>query len=90
MTKLQRTHNAQPQVAKATAQLDPSYNFEDNHSINLVEGHPNYGTAATRTRNISLGETAYIVVLQSDESDLEDICNKLYNNNEDTSGINLT
>ncbi len=29
------------------------------------------------------------MVLQSDESDLEVVCNKLYNDDEDTSGMNL-
>jgi hypothetical protein len=63
-----------PAKAKADG-LERSYNFKDAHSINLVEGQPANGTAFTKTGNVSLGETAYDTVLQSDESDLEHIFN---------------
>ena len=71
-------------MAKAkTNGLDCSYNFEDAHSINPVEGRPDNGIAFTKTRNVSLGETAYDVVLQSDESDLEDIFSNPFSNDKD-------
>jgi hypothetical protein len=80
MTKRQKEEHERQQATQVTAKakaigLDRSYNFEDAHSINLVEGHPNNGTAFTKTRNVSLGETAHDIVLQGDESDLEDIFN---------------
>ncbi len=77
-------------MTKAKAErLDHSYNFKDDHSINLVGGRPNDGTAFMKTRNTSLGEPAYDVVLQSDESDLEDIFNNPYSNDEDNNSVNL-
>jgi hypothetical protein len=77
-------------MAKAKANgLDCSYNFKDAHSINLVEGCPDNGIAFTKTRNVSLGETAYDIVLQNDESDLEDIFNNPYSDDEDINRVNL-
>ncbi len=94
MTKLQKEEYVWQQAIQATAQakadgLDCSYDFEDIHSVNLVKGRPNNGTAFTKTRNVSLGETAYDVVLQSNESDLEDVFNNPYRDDKDTSGVNL-
>jgi hypothetical protein len=94
MTKLQKEEYVWQQAIQATAQanangLDWSYNFEDIHSINTVEGRPNDSTAFTKTRNVSLGETAYDKVLQSNKSDLEDIFNNPYSNDKDTNSVNL-
>jgi hypothetical protein len=94
ITKRQKEKHEQQQATQATAKakanlLNCSYNFEDAHSINPVEGHPNDGTAFTKTRNVSLGETAYDVVLQSDESDLEDIFNNPCSDEKDSNGVNL-
>jgi hypothetical protein len=94
MTKHQKEEHERQQALQATAkaktkELDHSYNFKDAHSINPVEGRPDNGTTFTKTRNLSLGETAYDVVLQSDESDMEDILNNPYSNDEDNNGIKL-
>ncbi len=94
MTKHQKKEFERQQSTQATTKakadgLDHSYNFEDAHSINPVEGRPNNGTAFTKTRNVSLGETAYDVVLQSDESDLEDIFNNPYSDDKDNNRVDL-
>jgi hypothetical protein len=94
MTKLQREEHIQQQAIQAAAQakangLNRSYKFEDTHSINLVKGRTDDGMAFTKTRNISLGETAYDVVLQSNESDLDDIFNKPYSNDKGSNGVNF-
>ncbi len=88
MTKRQKEEHEWQQATQATAKakadgLSHSYNFEDAHSINPVEGRPDNGIAFTKTRNVSLGETAYDVVLQSDESDLEDIFSNPFSNDKD-------
>ncbi len=44
--------------------------------------------AFTKTRNISLGETAYDVIKQSNKSDLDDIFNNPYSNNKGSNGLN--
>jgi hypothetical protein len=79
---------------KASAQnktdgLDRNYNFEETHSINPINGRINDGTALTKTINISLGETAYDVVQQSNESDLEDVLNDPYYDKEDNPKLDL-
>jgi hypothetical protein len=94
MTKHQKEEHEWQQAIQAMARakangLNLSYNFKDAHSINLVEGHPGNGTDFTKTRNVSLGETAYDVVMQSDESDLEDIFSNPYSNNKVNNGVNL-
>jgi hypothetical protein len=94
MTKHQKEEHEQQQATQATAKakadgLGRSYNFADTHSINPVEGRPDKGTTFTKTSNVSLGETAYDVALQSDESDLEDIFNNLYSNDKDINKVNL-
>jgi hypothetical protein len=94
MTKHQKEEHEQQQATQATAKakadgLDCSYNFEDAHFINLVEGRPDRGTAFTKTRNVSLEKTAYDVVLQSDESDLEDIFSNPYSNDKDNNRVKL-
>ncbi len=94
MTKLQKEEYVWQQAIQATAQanangLNRSNNFEDIHSVNPVEGCPNDGTAFTKTRNVSLGETAYDVVLQSNKSDLEDVFHNPYSDDEDTNRMNL-
>ncbi len=94
IAKHQKEEHEQQQATQATAKakangLNCSYNFEDAHSINPVEGHPNKGTAFTKTRNVSLGETAYDLVLQSDESDLENIFNNPYSNDNNNNVVNL-
>jgi hypothetical protein len=54
-----------------------------------MEGRTDDGMAFTKTRNISLGETAYDVVLQSNESDLDDIFNNPYSNDEGSNGVSF-
>jgi hypothetical protein len=88
MTKHQKEEHERQQATQATAKakvngLDRSYNFKDAHSIKPVEGRPNKGIAFTKTRNVSLGETACDVVLKSDESDLEDIFNNPYSDDKE-------
>ncbi len=93
MTKHQKEEHERQQATQATAKAkadgNRSYNFEDTHSINLVEGCPDYGTTFTKTRNVSLGEIAFDIVLQSDESDLEDIFNSPYSNDKNNNRVNL-
>jgi hypothetical protein len=94
MTKLQKEEHARQQAIQALVQaktkgLNCNYNFEDTHSINPIEGRSDNGTALTRTNNVSLGETAYDVVQQSNESDLEDVLNNPYSNKDETPKVNL-
>jgi hypothetical protein len=94
MTKLQREEHVWQQAIQAAAQakadgLNRSYNFEDTHSINPVKGRTDDDMAFTKTRNISLGGTTYDVVLQSDESNLDDIFNNPYSNNKGSNGVNF-
>lgn len=90
MTKAQREKHAwQQAIQESGNDLDRNYNFDDTHSINPTKGRPNDGTAITMTINVSLGETAYDVVQQSDESDLDDIVGDLYTDKENTSNVNL-
>jgi hypothetical protein len=94
MTKRQKEEHEGQEATQATAKakadgLNRSYNFEDAHSINPVEGRPDNSTTFTKTRNVSLGETAYDILLQSDELDLEDIFNNPYSNDKDNNRVNL-
>jgi hypothetical protein len=94
MTKLHKEENAHQQAIQAEAQskadgLDRSYNFKNTHSINPIEGRTDDGMAFTKTRNISLGETAYDVVLQSDKSDLDDNFNNPYSDDEGSNWVNF-
>ncbi len=94
MTKLQKEEHARQQAIQALVQaktegLNRNYNFEDTHSINPIEGRSDDGTALTRTNNVSLGETAYDVVQQSNESYLEDVLNDPYSNKDKTPKVNL-
>ncbi len=94
MTKLQKEEYARQQAIQAEAQskadgLNCSYNFEDTHSINPIKGRKDDGTAFPKTRNISLGETAYDVVLQSNKSNLDDIFNNPYSDDEGSNGVNF-
>jgi hypothetical protein len=72
MTKLQQEEHVKQLAMKALVQnktdgLDRNYNFEETHSINPINERTDNGTALTKTNNISLGETAYDVVQQSDK-----------------------
>jgi hypothetical protein len=94
MPKLQREEHAKQQAMMASAQnntegLNRNYNFEETHSINPIEGRPDNGTALTKTNNVSLGETFYNVVQQSNESDLEDVLNEPYSDEDDIPKVNL-
>ncbi len=94
MTKLQREEHARQLAMKASAQnktdsLDHNYNLEETHSINPIDRRTNDGTALTKTINISLGETAYNVVQQSDEPDLKDVLNDPYYDKEDNLKLDL-
>ncbi len=95
MTKQQRDERAKQLATKAAVLskvdgLDRNYNFDEEHSINPTDGRTNDGTALTKTNNISLGETAYDVMQQSDELDLEDVLHDPYHDDEeDNSKLNL-
>jgi hypothetical protein len=94
MTKLQQEEHAKQLAMKASVQnktdgLDSNYNFKETHSINPIDGRTDDGTALTKTNNISLGETAYDVVQQSDESDLEDVLKDPDHDEEYNTKLNL-
>ena len=55
------------------------------HSVNPVEGRPDDGTAFTKAANLSLGNTAYDVVMD-DESEMDELAMDLY---EDKEGVSM-
>jgi hypothetical protein len=61
------------------------YNFDDVHPVTPVEGRPDDGTAFTKTANLSLGNTAYNVVMD-DESEMYELATDLY---EDEEGVSM-
>jgi hypothetical protein len=87
MTQCQKEEYKCQQAAQAkTAGLDWKYNFDEEHSVDPVAGRADDGTAFTLTRNISLGDTAYdMVAVDDDRSDLDDILNDPYDNEEEPS-----
>jgi hypothetical protein len=65
--------------AKLAEGKERGYNFDDTHSVNPVAGQPDNGTALTKTRNCSLGDTTYDIVMVGDnDSKMEDIAVDLY------------
>ncbi len=61
------------------------YNFNEAHSVNPVAGRPDDGTAFTKAPNLSLGNTAYNVVMD-DESEIDELEMDLY---EDKEGVSM-
>jgi hypothetical protein len=55
------------------------------HSVNPVEERPDDGTTFTKTANLSLGKTAYNVVMD-DESEMDELAMDLY---EDKEGVSM-
>jgi hypothetical protein len=93
MTQAQRKAHEQALVAqgRAASSLDWTYNFNDEHLVNPVAGCADDGTAMTKTRNISLGDTAYDVVeVDDDESNPNDFLTKLYGDKDgDTTSLDI-
>ncbi len=61
------------------------YSFDKAHSVDLVAGRPDGGTAFTKAANLSLGNTAYNVVID-DESGIDELAMDLY---EDKEGVSM-
>jgi hypothetical protein len=61
------------------------YNFNEAHSVNPVAGRPDDGTAFTKAANLSLGNTAYNVVMD-DKSEIDELATDLY---EDKEGVSM-
>jgi hypothetical protein len=73
--------------AKQAEGLDWNYNFNNAHSGNSVAGLTDDGTAITTTRKPSLGEMAYNVVAEDNNSDLDDIIADQYKDKEGVEGM---
>jgi hypothetical protein len=61
------------------------YNFNKAHSVDPVAGRPDDGTAFTKAANLSLGNTAYDVVMD-DKSKIDELAMDLY---EDKEGVSI-
>ncbi len=71
--------------AKTAEGQTGDYNFNNTHSVNPVEGRPDDGMAFTKTANLSLGNTAYDVVMD-DKSKMDELATDLY---EDKEGVSM-
>ncbi len=58
--------------AKMADSQTGDYNFDEAHSVDLVAGRPDDGTAFTKAANLSLGNTAYDVVMD-EESEIDEL-----------------
>jgi hypothetical protein len=61
------------------------YNFDEAHSVDPMAGRPDDSTAFTKAANLSLGNTAYNVVMD-DESEIDELAMDLY---KDEKGVNM-
>ncbi len=73
-----------PQAKMADGQTG-DYNFDKAHSVDPVAGRPDDGTAFTKAANLSLGNTAYDVVMD-DKSKIDELAIDLY---EDKEGVSM-
>jgi hypothetical protein len=60
------------------------YNSDKAHSVDPVAGRPDDGTAFTKAANLSLGNTAYDVVID-DKSEIHELVMDLYKDKEGVS-----
>ena len=89
MTKKQLEEYERVRIAQAktVGGRKGEYNFDDTHSVDPVAGKPDDGTAFTRAANLSLGNTAYDVVMD-DDSEGDELTSNLYEDEEE-SGMDL-
>ncbi len=87
MTKKQLDNYERERIAQAKMADGQTgdYNFNKAHSVDTVAGRPDDGTAFTKAANLSLGNTAYDVVMD-DESKIDELVTDLY---EDEEGVSM-
>jgi hypothetical protein len=87
MTKKQIDDYEREQIAQAKMADGQTgdYNFNKAHSVDPVAGRPDDSTAFTKAANLSLGNTAYDVVMD-DESEIDELAMDFY---EDKEGVSM-
>ncbi len=90
MTYQQKEEHEQEQVVQAKVNKQLCYNFDEENSINLVEGRADNGMAFTITQHISLGGSEFEVIHKDSRSnsDEEGLLKNLYDDDA-TKGINM-
>ena len=90
MTHQQKEEHKQEKAVQAKVNKQLHYNFDEENSINPVEGRADDGTAYTITQHVSLGGSKFEVIHKDSvsESDEEGLLNNLYDNDENK-GINI-
>jgi hypothetical protein len=90
MTHQQKEEHKQEKVVQAKVNKQLCYNFDEENSINPVEGRADNRTAFTTTQHVSLGGSKFEVIHKDSvsESDEEGLLNNLYDNDENK-GINI-
>ncbi len=83
MTKkqLEEYRNEQIALAKVSEGVNRGYNFDEEHSLKQ-DARQDDRTALSSTQNISMGDTAYNIVEENEDSDASDLMADPYNNNE--------
>ncbi len=86
MTKKQLDDYERERIAQAKMADGQTgdYNFNEAHSVDPVAGRPDDGTAFTKAAHLSLGNTAYDVVMD-DESKIDELATDLYKDEEGVS-----
>jgi hypothetical protein len=87
MTKKQLDNYERKRIAQAKMADGQTgdYNFNEAHSVEPVAGRPDDGTAFTKAANLSLGNTAYDMVMD-DKSKIDELVMDLY---EDKEGVSM-
>jgi hypothetical protein len=90
MSYQQKEEHEREQAVQAKVNKQLCYNFDEENSINPVEGRADNGTAFTITQHVSLGGSKFKVIHKDSgsESDEEGLLKNLYNNDV-TEGINM-
>jgi hypothetical protein len=90
MTHQQKEEYEQEQAVHAKVNEQLRYNFDDENSINPVEGRADNGTAFTTMQHVSLGKSKYEVIHKDSGSKLDEegLLKNLYDDDENE-GINM-
>jgi hypothetical protein len=90
MTHQQKEEHKQEQAYQAKVNKQLHYNFDEENSINPVEGRADNSTAFTMTQHVSLGASKYEVIHKDSgsKSDEEGLLKNLYDN-DDNKGIDM-
>jgi hypothetical protein len=90
MTHQQKEEYEREQAVQAKENKQLFYNFDEENSINPVEGRADDGTAFTTTQHVSLGASEYKMTHKDSRSELDEegLLKKLFDDDENK-GINM-